>query len=244
MPRLVQALQVTEIGVVEREQRRGSNAHSPEDNGQRARPNAPLTTSISQSEFDVLAVTWSENYGGYWVVTGLEEVSAFLRRPDLFSAIKDLSNPNSPFRGIQVPDNNPEITAGFLEKDPPLQLSYRHVLNSYILSARSSFAMQGRSQLQNEHAEQRQFRFCRRLAWGNPSQLRAHPILDSFGSRWSLPFVEPKPEYGRAVQDWSELLRHRVVVNSHATQVPLSAFIDDESLLGEEPPSGLAGFDP
>ena len=66
---------------------------------------------------------------------GLEEVNAFLRRPDLFSAIKDLSNPNSPFRGIQIPDNNPEITAGFLEKDPPLQLSYRHVLNSYISPA-------------------------------------------------------------------------------------------------------------
>ena len=56
-------------------------------------------------------------------MNGLEEVSAFLRRPDLFSAIKDLSNPDSPFRGIQIPDNNPEITAGFLEMDPPLQLS-------------------------------------------------------------------------------------------------------------------------
>ena len=77
-------------------------------------------------------VTWSTNYDGYWVVTGLEEVSSLLRRPELFSATKDLSNPESPFRGIQIPDNNPGITAGFLEMDPPLQIAYRHVLNPYL----------------------------------------------------------------------------------------------------------------
>lgn len=80
-------------------------------------------------------VTWSKNYGGYWVVTGLEEVSAFYRRPDLFSAIKDLTDPDSPFRGIQIPDTNPQITAGFLEMDPPIQLAYRHVLNPYLSPA-------------------------------------------------------------------------------------------------------------
>ena len=80
-------------------------------------------------------VTWSTNYDGYWVVTGLEEVSAFFRRPDLFSAIKDLANPDSRYRGIQIPDMNPGITAGFLEMDPPQQLAYRHVLNPYMSPA-------------------------------------------------------------------------------------------------------------
>ena len=80
-------------------------------------------------------VTWSTNYDGYWVVSGLEEVSSLLRRPELFSATKDLSNPESPFRGIQIPDNNPGITAGFLEMDPPLQIAYRHVLNPYLSPA-------------------------------------------------------------------------------------------------------------
>ena len=80
-------------------------------------------------------VTWSEHHGGYWVVTALDEVSAMYKRPDLFSAVKDTENPEGMFRGIQIPDAQPQITAGFLEMDPPVQLDFRRVLNPYLSPA-------------------------------------------------------------------------------------------------------------
>jgi cytochrome P450 len=90
---------------------------------------------ISHELRDQCPVTRSENHGGYWVVTGLEEVAEFYKRPDLFSATKDMADPDSPYRGIQIPDNNPGFSAGFLEMDPPLQLTYRRVLNPYMSPA-------------------------------------------------------------------------------------------------------------
>ena len=80
-------------------------------------------------------VTWSERYGGYWVVTGLEEVSAFYRHPELFSATKDVTGTGNGFDGIQIPNSSPQVTAGFLEMDPPEQLDYRKVLNPYLSPA-------------------------------------------------------------------------------------------------------------
>lgn len=79
-------------------------------------------------------VVWSERYGGYWVVTGLDEVSEMYKHPELFSAVKD-PDPSGVYRGIQIPDPNPEITAGFLEMDPPQQLDYRRVLNPFLSPA-------------------------------------------------------------------------------------------------------------
>ena len=77
-------------------------------------------------------VVWSEHHGGYWVVTGLDEVSEMYKHPELFSAVKDVTDPTSVYRGIQIPDANPQITAGFLEMDPPKQLDFRRVLNPYL----------------------------------------------------------------------------------------------------------------
>ncbi len=80
-------------------------------------------------------VTWSENYGGYWLVTALDEAGAFYKRPDLFSAAKDIDDPESPFQGIQIPNSAPFVKAGFLEMDPPDQLEYRRILNSFLSPA-------------------------------------------------------------------------------------------------------------
>lgn len=80
-------------------------------------------------------VTWSENHGGYWVVTGLDEVSEMYRHPELLSAAKDTTDPESMYRGIQIPDSQPEVTAGFLEMDPPEQVAFRRVLNPLLSPA-------------------------------------------------------------------------------------------------------------
>ncbi|MDE3205051.1 MAG: cytochrome P450 [Acidobacteriota bacterium] len=77
-------------------------------------------------------VTWVENYGGHWLVTALDEASAMYKRPDLFSAVKDVNDPEGPFQGIQIPNSAPFVQSGFLEMDPPRQLEYRRILNSYL----------------------------------------------------------------------------------------------------------------
>ena len=80
-------------------------------------------------------VTWSENYNGYWVVSGLAEAGEFLKHPDLFSAHKDVTGVGNGYQGIQIPGSHPDMQAGFLEMDPPVQMDYRRVLNSYMSPA-------------------------------------------------------------------------------------------------------------
>jgi cytochrome P450 len=80
-------------------------------------------------------VAWSENHGGYWFVTGLEEVSAFYKRPDLFSAYREIGNPQSIYKGISIPFVDSDYGGGFLEMDPPDQLEYRRILNSFLSPA-------------------------------------------------------------------------------------------------------------
>jgi cytochrome P450 len=80
-------------------------------------------------------VAWSEHYGGYWFVTGLDEASAFQKRPDLFSAYHELGNPDTIYKGIAIPFTESEYAGGFLEMDPPDQLDYRRILNSYLSPA-------------------------------------------------------------------------------------------------------------
>ena len=74
-------------------------------------------------------VAWSEHHGGYWFVTGLDEASAFQKRPDLFSAYHELGNPDTIYKGIAIPFVDTAHSAGFLEMDPPDQLAYRRILN-------------------------------------------------------------------------------------------------------------------
>jgi cytochrome P450 len=80
-------------------------------------------------------VAWSEHYGGYWFVTGLDEASAFQKRPDLFSAYREIGNPDSVYKGIVIPYADAEYGAGFLEMDPPDQLAYRRILNPFLSPA-------------------------------------------------------------------------------------------------------------
>jgi hypothetical protein len=47
-------------------------------------------------------VTWSENYGGFWVVTGLDEVGEMYKHPDLFSAVKDPARFSSCAQSVSV----------------------------------------------------------------------------------------------------------------------------------------------
>ena len=81
-------------------------------------------------------VTWSDAHeSGYWVVTGLQEGGDFFRHPELFSAEKDITGEGHGRQGIQIPNSQPHISAGFLEMDPPEQLDFRRVLNPYMSPA-------------------------------------------------------------------------------------------------------------
>ena len=81
-------------------------------------------------------VAWSENYGGYWIITGLEEASAIYKRPELFSALNlTWQDPDSMYKGIQIPNNAAYGENSFLEMDPPEQLQYRRALNSHLSPA-------------------------------------------------------------------------------------------------------------
>ena len=80
-------------------------------------------------------VAWSEHYGGYWFVTGLDEASAFQKRPDLFSARREVGNPESVYKGIAIPFVESDYPGGFLEMDPPEQLEYRRILNPFLSPA-------------------------------------------------------------------------------------------------------------
>jgi len=80
-------------------------------------------------------VAWSEHYGGYWFVTGLDEASAFQKRPDLFSARREVGNPESVYKGIAIPFVDSDYPGGFLEMDPPEQLEYRRILNPFLSPA-------------------------------------------------------------------------------------------------------------
>ncbi len=77
-------------------------------------------------------VAWSESHGGYWVITGLDEASAFQKRPDVFSAFREVGKPDSMYKGISIPFVQSEYGGGFLEMDPPDQLAYRRIVNSFL----------------------------------------------------------------------------------------------------------------
>jgi cytochrome P450 len=100
--------------------------HSPKYRDRRA--------EISHELRAASPVTWSENHGGYWVVTGHHELAEFSRRPDLFSSDHDPDGIRRGYDGIQIPPAAP-VRAGFLEMDPPEQLEYRRALNPHLSPA-------------------------------------------------------------------------------------------------------------
>lgn len=71
-------------------------------------------------------VAWSEKHGGYWVISGYEEVRAAARDSKTFSSRHDLPNGSSPFQGINIPSVEGRYLP--IELDPPEQLDWRRLL--------------------------------------------------------------------------------------------------------------------
>ena len=79
-------------------------------------------------------VAWSNRHGGFWVVTGHEQLSAMSKRPDLLSNDHDPGGERNGYDGISIPARG-SSRGGFLEMDPPEQSEYRRVLNPYLSPA-------------------------------------------------------------------------------------------------------------
>jgi cytochrome P450 len=74
-------------------------------------------------------VAHSSHYGGFYVVSGYEQVASVARRPEVFSSAHEL--PNTPGRpqGTIIPAST--FRALPLEMDPPEYLDWRKALNTY-----------------------------------------------------------------------------------------------------------------
>ncbi len=79
-------------------------------------------------------VAFSPSHGGYWVVTGHDELTEMAKHYDLVSNEHDLDGSRRGYEGISIPSQN-QSSAGFLEMDPPEQLAYRRVLNPFLSPA-------------------------------------------------------------------------------------------------------------
>ncbi|MBO0730113.1 MAG: cytochrome P450 [Acidimicrobiaceae bacterium] len=89
--------------------------------------------SISHGLRSQCPVVWSEQHGGYWVVTGRELIGQMAKRPDLLSNDHDPLGRRRGYGGVAIPTPvNSQSRGGFLEMDPPEQLAYRQVLNAHL----------------------------------------------------------------------------------------------------------------
>lgn len=78
-------------------------------------------------------VLWSEQHGGYWVVTGRDVIGQMAKRPDLLSNDHDPLGQRRGYGGVAIPSPiNSQSRGGFLEMDSPEHLSYRQVLNPHL----------------------------------------------------------------------------------------------------------------
>lgn len=79
---------------------------------------------------------WSEEYGGYWVISERELIGEMAKHPDLLSNDHDPLGVRRGYQGIAIPAPEGGTTrGGFIEMDPPEQLEYRRVLNPYLSPA-------------------------------------------------------------------------------------------------------------
>ncbi len=79
---------------------------------------------------------WTEEYGGYWVISGRELIGEMAKHPDLLSNDHDPLGARHGYEGIAIPSPEGATTrGGFIEMDPPEQLEYRRVLNPYLSPA-------------------------------------------------------------------------------------------------------------
>lgn len=77
-------------------------------------------------------VAWSEKHGGYWVVTGYDELATVARDDQRFSSANIADTPQ---QGVMIP-GNPKVAASVpIEIDPPEFLVYRRLLNPYFSPA-------------------------------------------------------------------------------------------------------------
>jgi len=76
-------------------------------------------------------VAWSTKHGGFWVVTGIEALSALSKRADLLSSDHDPEGLRNGYDGISIPARG-TTRGGFIEMDPPEQSEYRRVLNPFL----------------------------------------------------------------------------------------------------------------
>ncbi|MER6531771.1 cytochrome P450 [Streptomyces sp. NPDC001508] len=74
-------------------------------------------------------VAYSNHHGGFWLVTGFDEVTEVARKPEMFSSAHEL--PNTPGRpqGTVVPASS--FRGLPLEIDPPEFLEWRRALNTF-----------------------------------------------------------------------------------------------------------------
>ncbi len=76
-------------------------------------------------------VAWSTRHGGFWVITGHEQLSALSKRPDLLSNDHDPTGERNGYDGISIPARG-NTRGGFIEMDPPEQSEYRRILNPFL----------------------------------------------------------------------------------------------------------------
>ena len=73
-------------------------------------------------------VSWSENHGGYWVVTGYEEVAHALDNPEIFSSQLQSGPNGEPQAGLFIPADKALVPMIPAETDPPDWRPYRMLL--------------------------------------------------------------------------------------------------------------------
>ena len=80
-------------------------------------------------------VAWSERHGGYWVVTGYDELATVARDDRTFSSANIADTPQ---QGLTVPGQPKSTTTVPQELDPPEFLVYRHLLNPHFTPSATS----------------------------------------------------------------------------------------------------------
>jgi cytochrome P450 len=83
-------------------------------------------------------VAWNDTHGGYWFVSGNQQLFDLARRADLLSNDNDVDGVKRGYQGITIPastDGATRFRGGFLEMDPPDQRYYRQALNPYLSPA-------------------------------------------------------------------------------------------------------------
>jgi cytochrome P450 len=84
------------------------------------------------STYDVLrstaSVSWTESNGGYWVVTGYDDVAEALDNPEIFSSALQSGPNGEPKAGLFIPADKALVPMIPAETDPPEWRPYRMLL--------------------------------------------------------------------------------------------------------------------